>query len=103
MGLIVLAGIIILVAWLYKETTKDKTPTYNEWQKPCCPRCGQSNYHVMVTNEVIRPGKTKTQSSINLNPLKPFTIMNHKEKVVRREITRNVSRFVCNECGNIFN
>ena len=37
-----------------------------------------------------------------MNPLKPFTLINKKEKVVRQPITRNVSKFVCDDCGNIF-
>ena len=37
-----------------------------------------------------------------MNPLKPFTVLNHKEKVVRQEITREVVRYMCDEWGNIW-
>lgn len=59
--------------------------------KKSCPKCGSDNYHAFVEDKV------KRSSSINLNPLKPFTVLNHKEKVVRQ-----VSKFVCDDCGKIF-
>lgn len=67
-----------------------------------CPSCGGTNYHAFVEERVIREGKVKTRTSLNLNPLKPFTVFNHKEKVVRKPITMQVSKFVCDDCGKIF-
>lgn len=98
---VAILGIIIIFAFIYDNSTKRKLPKY-DGKTPVCPRCGKSHYHAMVTQEVIVPEKVKTQSSLNLNPLKPFTVMNHKQKVVRKEISREVVRFVCDECGNIF-
>lgn len=92
---------IIVCASIAESAIKPKIPKYTG-TRPICPRCKKSHYHTMVTREVVIPGKTKTQSSLNLNPLKPFTVMNHKEKVVREEISREVTRFVCDECGNIW-
>lgn len=70
--------------------------------KKNCPRCNSENCYAFVEDKVILKGKTKTQTSINLNPLKPFTVFNHKEKVVREPWTMQVSKFICNDCGEIF-
>ena len=67
-----------------------------------CPRCGSNNHHAFVEEEVIRKGKVKSTTSWNLNPLKPFTVFNHKEKVVRKPLTRKVSKLICDDCGKIF-
>ena len=66
-----------------------------------CPRCHSSKCSYFTTESVI-PGKTKTKYTANLNPLKPFTLMNKKEKVVRKERTVTENKIICNECGNIF-
>ena len=100
-AIIVFIIIVAILIFAYKSATKTKLPKY-DGETPICPRCGKSHYHAMVTQEVVVPEKTKTQSSLNLNPLKPFTVMNHKQKVVQREISREVVRFVCDECGNIW-
>ena len=73
-----------------------------ELAKKYCPSCGSDNCHAFVEDKVIRQGKTKMQTSVNLNPLKPFTVFNHKEKVVREPWTMQVSKFVCDDCGKIF-
>lgn len=39
----------------------------------CCPKCGSANYDVVDLRE------TKYRSSVNLNPLHPFTFANTKE------------------------
>lgn len=70
--------------------------------KQRCPKCGGENYHAFVTERVIREGKTKTTVSLNLNPLKPFTVFNQKEKVIREPWTVQESKFVCDDCGKIF-
>lgn len=70
--------------------------------KKKCPQCGSSNYHSFVEDVVVDPGKVKSTTSFNLNPLKPFTIYNHKEKVIREPITKQVSKFICDDCGKIF-
>lgn len=59
--------------------------------KKYCPRCKSGNCSVYVKDI------SKSTTSINLNPLKPFTVYNHKEKTVKE-----VSKFVCNDCGKIF-
>jgi len=67
-----------------------------------CPACGGTNYHAFVEDKIIRAGKVKSTTSLNLNPFKPFTVYNHKEKVVRQPWTKQVSKFVCDDCGKIF-
>ncbi len=71
-------------------------------EKTCCPSCGSTNFHAFVEEVVIREGKVKSQTTLNLNLFKPFTVFNHKEKVVRQPWTKQVSKFVCDDCGKIF-
>lgn len=83
-----------------KEATKMMDKAYAVTK--CCPKCGGKNYHAFIDEVILREGKTKTKTSLNLNPLKPFTLFNHKEKVVRQPVTMQVSKFVCDDCGKIF-
>lgn len=66
-----------------------------------CPRCGSANCSHHQEQRII-PGKTKTRYTANLNPLKPFALVNKKEKVIRKEQTVTESKFICNSCGKIF-
>ena len=67
-----------------------------------CPACGGMRFHAFIVDEVISPAKVKSRTTLNLNPLKPFTVFNHKEKVVRKPWIKQVSKFVCDDCGKIF-
>ncbi len=71
------------------------------YKPPICPRCHSENCSWYVQQNVI-PGKTKTSVKLNLNPFKPFTLFNVKEKVVREPITFEERRVLCNDCGNTF-
>lgn len=73
-----------------------------ELSRKYCPSCKSGNCHAFVEEVVLREGKVKGKITPNLNPLKPFTIANYKEKEVRKPITTQVSKFVCNDCGKIF-
>lgn len=66
-----------------------------------CPRCGSENCSHYQEQKII-PGKTKTQYTANLNPLHPFTLVNKKEKVVRKEQSYTDKMFICNRCGHTF-
>nr|DAG64025.1 MAG TPA: zinc-ribbon containing domain protein [Caudoviricetes sp.] len=66
-----------------------------------CPSCHSDNCSWYVTEKTI-PGKTKTTYKANLNPLKPFTLYNKKEKVIRKESQVTKKRIICNSCGRIF-
>lgn len=66
-------------------------------QEVYCPRCKSSNCGFF--QERI-PERTKVKYTANLNPFKPFTFANRKEKVVQKEGT--AEKFICNDCGKIF-
>ena len=70
-------------------------------QEVYCPRCGSENCSY-YTEQQYTPAKTKTRYTANLNPLHPFTLVNKKEKVVRKESTQNIKRIMCNDCGYTF-
>lgn len=77
---------------------------YSFWGKPkevYCPRCGSENCSYFTEQKII-PGKTKTKYTANLNPLKPFTLVNKKEKVVRKDFEYTKNKISCNDCGKIF-
>lgn len=67
-----------------------------------CPRCRSENCSHYQEQKIV-PGKTKTRYTANLNPLKPFTLVNKKEKIKRKDKLKTESKFLCNECGKIFN
>lgn len=73
-----------------------------------CPRCMSKNIEVYrQTTYGARPAKTKTtaQTSLNLNPLKPFTIFNtkYKTKVVNKGSDGYTKvNYRCKDCGKIF-
>lgn len=66
-----------------------------------CPRCGGSDCSYFTEEKYI-PEKKKETYSINLNPLKPFTLFNKKEKVIRKSYTQKIQKIRCNKCGCIF-
>lgn len=73
---------------------------YSIWhgkQEVYCPRCNSSNCGFFQQHI---PEKTKVKYTANLNPLKPFTIANRKEKVIQKE--QVLEKFICNDCGKIF-
>lgn len=70
-------------------------------QEVYCPRCGSEDCSHYKESHVI-PGKKTTRYSMNLNPFKPFTLVNKKEKVIREDRTVTDNKFVCNSCGKVF-
>ena len=66
-----------------------------------CPKCGSCNCEPFFKENVI-PEKTKTSYKANLNPLKPFTLMDKKEKVVRKQRTYTTKEYMCKNCGYSF-
>lgn len=90
-----------------------------------CPKCKSGNIELWATDTNIKKVKTKKSTSLNLNPLKPFTIFNHKEKTTVKKkaskgkmlaaaMTGGTSLLVtgtkdnkgnqlhCNGCGNLW-
>jgi hypothetical protein len=66
-----------------------------------CPRCNSENCS-HYKQEHVTPAKTKTSYSLNINPLKPLTTFNKKEKVIRKEQTYTENKIICNNCGYTF-
>ena len=103
---IMLVGLIVLLEKLadVDSSNSNGNTTYNEQGQKCCPYCGST--HFQYAGQQIygaRPEKTKTRYTANLNPLRPFTLVNKKEKVVKK--ARNgyaVDEFICLNCGNRF-
>lgn len=67
-----------------------------------CPRCGSEDCSHYQEQKII-PGKTKIRYTVNLNPLRPFTLVNKKEKTIKKEDVITKNKFACNKCGKIFN
>lgn len=70
-----------------------------------CPRCQSDNIEYLGQENIGgRSAKTKTVTSLNLNPLKPFTVFNHKEVVTKKGKSGiNMEQWCCRDCGKIFN
>lgn len=98
-----------LKSYLEKYTVKKVVPATVIGKKNknqiVCPKCKSINIAYMGAETIgAREAKTKTETSLNLNPLKPFTLFNHREKVVKKGCTGyGVDRWHCKDCGNIFN
>ena len=98
---IMLVGLLVL---LLKLVDYSENQPHNERIQKCCPRCGST--HFQYAGQQIygaRPEKTKTRYTANLNPLRPFTLVNKKEKVVKKARSGYaVDEFICLNCGNRF-
>lgn len=66
-----------------------------------CPKCGSEDCSHFKEQQIV-PRKTKTRYTININPFRPFTLLNKKEKVVRDEQLKTENKYMCNKCGYIF-
>lgn len=103
---IMLVGLIVLLGKLadIDSSNSNGNTTYNEQGQKCCPYCGST--HFQYAGQQIygaRPEKTKTRYTANLNPLRPFTLVNKKEKVVKKARSGYaVDEFICLNCGNRF-
>lgn len=103
---IMVVGLIILLEKLadIDSSNSNGNTTYNEQGQKCCPYCGST--HFQYAGQQIygaRPEKTKTRYTANLNPLRPFTLVNKKEKVVKKARSGYaVDEFICLNCGNRF-
>lgn len=98
---ILTVGLLVL---LLKLVDYSENQPHNEQVQKCCPRCGST--HFQYAGQQIygaRPEKTKTRYTANLNPLRPFTLVNKKEKVVKKARSGYaIDEFICLNCGNRF-
>ena len=98
---ILAVGLLVL---LQKLVDYSENQPHNEQIQKYCPRCGST--HFQYAGQQIygaRPEKTKTRYTANLNPLRPFTLVNKKEKVVKKARSGYaVDEFICLNCGNRF-
>ena len=80
-----------------------------------CPQCRSTKITINVstyatpTYTTVVPADVKTRYTLNLNPLRPFTLVNKKETVKRSEQyvvhggeERTVRKYICGSCGNVF-
>ncbi|MGL5897276.1 MAG: hypothetical protein ACRCZN_09940 [Lactococcus lactis] len=89
-----------------------------------CPKCKSSNIELWSNEANVK--KVKRTTSLNVNPLKPLTIFNHKEKIKKKKtvskgkllagaLTGGGSLFItgarstnknkelhCNNCGHLW-
>lgn len=63
-----------------KKTVKKQT-------KFCCPKCYGTDIDLVSSNKNM---KTKKTTTLNLNPLKPFTIFNHNEKQTEKKSSAKI-------------
>lgn len=78
-----------------------KYTLFGEKKEVYCPRCHSTDCS-WYTEQRYVPGKTKTRYTANLNPFHPFTLVNKKEKIVRKEQTYTQKKIMCNSCGFTF-
>ncbi|MBQ8188484.1 MAG: zinc ribbon domain-containing protein [Lachnospiraceae bacterium] len=74
---------------------------FGEKKEVYCPRCKSENCSHYKEQKII-PGKVKAKYTANLNPLKPFTLVNKEEKMVKKDQVITENKFICNSCGKIF-
>ena len=69
-----------------------------------CPKCKSLNVEYLGSETIgAKPDKVKKTTSVNLNPLKPFTVFNHKDKVVKKGSPGvTFDKWHCKDCGKIF-
>ena len=92
---------ILQDAILRKEHKGSFEGVYRGLQEVYCPRCKSSNCEHYIEEKAI-PEKTKITYSANINPLKPLTLVNKNEKVVKKEHIQKIKKFRCKDCREIF-
>lgn len=101
----IIFGIVAFIAILAFADKYDKgqDSNYVAPQKTC-PYCYSTNWQYAGQATVgARDAKVKTQYKANLNPLKPFTLVGKKEKVVRKaKAGITYDEFICSNCGKRF-
>ncbi len=60
-----------------------------------CPHCNSHNIELLANDKNY---KTKYKTTVNLNPLKIFTLVNTKE--IKKETSKKHNEYLCKNCGN---
>ena len=117
MGSVIIIAIVIIVAYCiikaedpakpkrtYSPNEEQLIREYKSQGLKYCPFCLSTQWQYAGQQTYGgRNAKVKTQHSLNLNPLKPFTIINSKEKVVRQAVPGvTYDEFICLKCGKRF-
>lgn len=89
---------------IQKQERAEIIAEYRKQHIKFCPFCLSTDFQYAGQQTIgARDAKTKTQYSLNLNPLKPFTLINSKEKVVKKAKSGySYDEFVCLKCGKRF-
>ena len=73
---------------IYNQNVKDGTILE-------CPKCKSHNLELLSNDKNYN---TKYKTTINLNPLKLFTLTNTKE--IKKEKSKLHNEYLCKDCGN---
>jgi ribosomal protein L37E len=99
---VVMCGLFAFIAYPWRDPSKyANTKKPKDYRKKACPRCGSEKFRVFVTDKVISPEKVK-YSGYGLHLFAPLTLFGQTREVKRMERRMQVSQFVCEECGKIF-
>lgn len=102
-------GIVVFIVLLSFAAKKDGEKGVGQYSNNIppqkkCPYCYSTDWQYAGQSTIgATDAKVKTQYKANLNPLKPFTLVDKKEKVVKKAnpgITYD--EFICLNCGKRF-
>jgi len=118
--LIIIVFICVVIGKVQKEKQEKATPItdpygnqtnvyelkqqYKANHVEFCPSCVSTNVQYVNSRQVgQKDAKTKTTYSANLNPLKPFTLVNEKTKVVKKAQSGvTIEKWHCLNCGRTY-
>ena len=104
--IIILVPLAIVLSNKYDKehpTNRSKPKKQNKPKGNVCPGCLSERIRLIsVYDKVILNGITKTTYTANLNPLKPFTLVNKKDKTVVPEIKQKTGIYQCEKCMKTF-
>lgn len=82
--------------------TAQVLPVYENGKIVKCPKCKSQCIRLASIDTRYTPAEVKTTYKANLNPLKPFTFINKKERVVKKARTTETRTYQCLDCGKEF-
>lgn len=96
---------VVLILWAQKFDEKRGVGVNSgKPTKKQCPYCNSTDWQYLGQETIgARGEKTKVQYKVNLNPFRPFTLFERKEKVVRKANPGiSFDTFICLYCGKRF-